>query len=153
MDADGQHPPREIVKVMEPVLDHRGDAACGSRFLIEEAKTVPLGRRIAQRGLSVSLSLLTRQRITDPTSGFWFFGPNALGLLADHHPTGYPEPELHLLLHRNGLRVMEVGVQMRGRRAGQSSLTPGRAALALARAVLAMVVVPLRTIVAGGSRD
>jgi hypothetical protein len=65
-------------------------------------------------------------------------------LLADHHPTGYPEPELQLFASRNGLDVIEVPVSARPRRGGQARLTPFRLAGAGARFMLAMVVVPLR---------
>jgi hypothetical protein len=67
-----------------------------------------------------------------------------VALLSRHHPTGYAEPELGLLLAANGLSVAEVPVQMRERLAGASTLTLPRALGALARAALAMVVAPLR---------
>jgi hypothetical protein len=94
--------------------------------------------------LAAGLSLVTRRRITDPTSGFWVFGPRALRMLARHYPAGYSEPELVLLLHRNGLRMQEVPIRMRPRLAGRTSLTATRALAALARTVLAMLVVPFR---------
>jgi hypothetical protein len=54
-----------------------------------------------------------------------------------------------LLLSTHGLKVSEVAVQMRARHAGASTLTLPRALLALSRAALAMVVVPLRAREAG----
>jgi len=107
---------------------------------------------MGQRMLARVLSHLTRQRVTDATSGFWAFGPRAVKMLSEHHPTGYPEPELVLFLHRNGLRLVEVPTEMRARLAGRTSLTPSRAGLALARVLLAMVVVPLRASVGDGKR-
>jgi hypothetical protein len=65
-------------------------------------------------------------------------------LLGDHYPAGYSEPELVLFLSRNRLTVEEVPVTMRARQGGSSTLTTPRAALALARTLLALVVVPLR---------
>ena len=90
------------------------------------------------------MSLVTGRTLTDPTSGFWAFGSAAVDLLARHHPTGYPEPELLLFLHRNGCRVVEVAAEMGPRLAGRTSLTRLRALQALARVVLALVIVPLR---------
>jgi hypothetical protein len=100
--------------------------------------------RLVQRALAACLSAITGQRITDPTSGFCVLGPNAVALLAEHHPTGYSEPELRLFLKRNALRTIEVPVNGRSRRAGRTSLTAGRVAGAAARALLAMIVVPFR---------
>jgi hypothetical protein len=65
-------------------------------------------------------------------------------LLAEHHPAGYPEPELHLLFRRSGLRVVEHPIQSHPRTAGHSTLTTARLWLAAARVALAMIVVPLR---------
>jgi hypothetical protein len=64
--------------------------------------------------------------------------------LAEHHPTGYPEPELRLFLSRNQLQTIEVPVLARPRLGGTTSLTLARVLTATARVFLAMVIVPLR---------
>jgi len=106
-----------------------------------------------QKTMASSLSHIMGKKITDPTSGFWAFGPRAIRLLADHHPRGYPEPELHLFLHRNHLEVIEVEVVMRERLGGRSSLSAFRAGLALLRTLIAMIIVPLRGRVERSSDD
>ncbi len=155
MDADGQHLPVDVHTLLAPLQRGEADAVVGSRTRSSGGDPIR-GHQPLRSGLrwllGVGLSLLTRRRVTDPTSGFWAFGPAAIRILADHYPAGYSEPELHLFLHRNQLRVREVGVEMRSRRAGRSTLTPGRAALALAKTGLALLVVPLRRAV-GGGRD
>jgi hypothetical protein len=143
IDADGQHPATELPALLA-ALEH-ADAATGSRYLGADGYRSPPLRRASQAVLARILSAMAGRPVTDPTSGFWAFGPRALALLGDHHPTGYAEPELVLLLHLHGLQVAEVPVRMRARRHGRSSLTAARAAHALARAVLAMIVVPLRS--------
>ena len=113
------------------------------------ARPGPAGalRRVAQRGLAFALSTITGRPVTDATSGFCAFGPRALRLLTAHHPGGYPEVELRLLLHRHGLTVREVPIQQRPRLAGQTTLTPGRLVVAAARIALAIALTPLRGIV------
>src|SRR5262249_18458879 len=143
---DGQHRADQVAELLRPLVEGRADAVVGSRYLAPSGYQTPLGRRMGQRLLSACLSTLARRTVTDPTSGFWAFGPAAVERLAHAHPTGYPEPELLLLLQRHGLRVVEVPVQMRDRAAGRSTLTLPRAAWALARFLVAMVVVPLRAI-------
>jgi glycosyltransferase involved in cell wall biosynthesis len=146
VDGDGQHPAAVIVRLVEPVLRGDADVTIGSRYLSElrNARTL---RRGTQYALGRILTLLTGQQVTDPTSGLWVFGPKALQVLRDHHPSGYPEPELLLFLSRNRIRVTEVQVRMRDRLAGRSSLTAQRMSAALARLVLLLVVVPLRAAV------
>ena len=70
--------------------------------------------------------------------------PTRPRLLSDHHPTGYPEPELRLFLTRNQLRVAEVAVEARARLGGKTTLTTSRLLTAGARVLLAMIVVPFR---------
>lgn len=163
IDGDGQHRACDIARVLAPVIAGRADAALGSRFLHRTAETHGKARRgrhdstslrrLSQALLAACLSMVTRKRFTDPTSGFWLFGPRALRLLSGHHPAGYAEPELLLFLSRNGLRVSEVPIRMRPRLAGRTSLTTTRTALALARTMLALVVVPFRQLVEGRAYD
>lgn len=147
VDGDGQHGADQIDRLLAPIREGRADAVQGSRYLGAAGHRPPPFTRAGQQALAALLSALTGETVTDPTSGFWAFGPRAVRVLGDHHPTGYPEPELRLFLHRNRLRVAEAPVEMRDRLAGRTSLTVPRAGLALARFALAMVVVPLRAAV------
>ncbi len=149
-DGDGQHRAREIPALLEPLAAGRADAVLGSRYLGAVGHRARGARRLGQRLLAALISRITGSPYSDPTSGFWAFGPRAVELLARHHPTGYPEPELLLFLHRNGFRVAEVAAEMGERLAGRSSLTPPRQLQALARVVLALVIVPLRAPVRSG---
>lgn len=157
LDGDGQHAAADVDHLLSPLAAGEADVVLGSRFLAGEAPVSlpepgapggwsdrPVAVRAVQRGLAACISRLSGRRVTDPTSGFYAIGPRALKLLVDQHPTGYPEPELQLLLSRRGLRVIEVPVDSRVRVAGQTSLTFGRSLFAAARVLLAMVIVPLR---------
>jgi hypothetical protein len=142
IDGDGQHRVGDIGRLLSPVAANQLDAVIGSRFMTGRRRPTLL--RGAQALLAVCITALTRKRITDPTSGFCLFGPRAIRLLARHHPTGYAEPELILLLHRHALRVGEVPVRPRPRLKGRTSLTPARALVAFGRTLLALVIVPAR---------
>jgi hypothetical protein len=123
---------------MTPITQGVADVTFGSRYA-----QVRVG--IVRRTLAMCLTALTGRQVTDPTSGFCAFGPRAIDLLSDHHPTGYGEAELLLFLSRNGLRAEEVPVAFRPRIAGRTTLTPLRKTTAIARIVLAMLIVPLRS--------
>jgi glycosyltransferase involved in cell wall biosynthesis len=153
LDGDGQHDPAQILRLIAPIRRGECDAVRGSRYLEVSGYRSPAWRRVGQRALASVLSRLTRHRVTDPTSGFWAFGPRAVELLADHHPTDYPEPELSLLLHRNRLATSEVGVAMRARRSGSSSFTIARGLVAAGRVALAVIVVPWRAPIEVGTSD
>jgi glycosyltransferase involved in cell wall biosynthesis len=142
VDADGQHAASGVFELLEALVRSGAHAVVGSRYKAALGYRSGRVRRLAQRVLELGLSLRLRSRVTDPTSGFWAFGPQAVELLAAHHPGGYSEPQLRLLLHRSGFQVQEVGVAMRHRVAGRTTLTPSRAVVAFARACLALVLLP-----------
>lgn len=153
VDGDGQHPADQIDRVLAPIRSGEADAVIGSRYRQAAGYRTPGWRRLAQRGLAAWVSATAGRRITDPTSGFWAFGPRAVRLLASHHPAGYAEPELLLLLAHNGLRVVEVPIEMRRRMTGRTSLTGGRLGLVGARTVLALLILPLRKTVPDAGDD
>jgi glycosyltransferase involved in cell wall biosynthesis len=140
IDGDGQHRADDIDAVLAPVSAGHADIAIGTRYHQGGALRKP---RVIS-ALATLLSARTGRHVTDPTSGFYAVGPRAIRILAEHHPTGYPEPELRLFLRRNALSVVEVEVRPRARLMGRTTLTTGRLAAAAARVLLAMVIVPLR---------
>jgi glycosyltransferase involved in cell wall biosynthesis len=149
IDGDGQHGAGDVSRLLAPIVAGHADVVLGSRFAQSERRHRPAESESPapsplQRALGLCLSGLTGARVSDPTSGFYALGPEAMRVLADHHPTGYPEPELRLLLSRTHLRVCEVAVQAWPRRAGRTSLTPLRLCAAGWRVLLAMIIVPLR---------
>jgi glycosyltransferase involved in cell wall biosynthesis len=156
IDGDGQHAAEDIDRLLAPIRAGSADVVLGSRYADAAAyvgRPGSQGRRLIQRLLGACLSLQTGRRVTDPTSGFCALGPRAVRLLADHHPTGYPEPELRLFLSRNSLDVVEVPVMARPRLGGTSSLTAWRMTAAGARVLLALIVVPLRSTIGGTRRE
>jgi glycosyltransferase involved in cell wall biosynthesis len=144
VDGDGQHRPDDITRLVAPIEAGLADAVQGTRYGNAPGYRTPRLLRAGHRVLGAALSVATRRRVTDPTSGFWAFGPRTTRLLAQQHPSGYPEPELLLLLYAHGFRVAEVGVRMRPRIAGRTSLTGPRLGVALARVVLGTALARLR---------
>jgi glycosyltransferase involved in cell wall biosynthesis len=144
IDGDGQHDEASVNALLDALAGAGVDVVRGSRYLSHSTYRAVGFRRLAQRIVGGLLSAVTGELVTDPTSGFWAFGPRAVELLAHHHPTGYPEPELLLLLHKNRLKTIEVPVQMRERLAGRSSLGAVQTVLAISRVLLALLIVPLR---------
>ena len=70
LDGDGQHDPGELEKLLGPIERGEADIVTGSRF-VEGAGEYrpPLARRIGIIWFARIVSLLTRQRVTDTTSG------------------------------------------------------------------------------------
>jgi glycosyltransferase involved in cell wall biosynthesis len=142
VDGDGQHKPEYISKMLK-ALHTSGDEAdmvCGSRFRGNPGYRVPFGRRLGNLIFSVVLTTLTRQRVTDPTSGFRMTNRRGIELFARDYPHDYPEVEALLMLHAHHLRIHEVPVRMNARGFGQSSIDYPRSAYYMAKVMLALFV-------------
>lgn len=142
VDGDGQHDPAQLAKVVEPVLRDEADIAVGSRYLGlgGEGYRSTASRRLGIRILASTVSMLTRQTITDPTSGFQALNRKAIALFAADYPHDYPEVEALVLLARHRLRLREVPIEMRPRTAGRSSIRTLSSAYYMVKVLLALFV-------------
>jgi glycosyltransferase involved in cell wall biosynthesis len=151
VDGDGQHPARELVRVLDPVRSGDCDVCIGSRFHdvhLHPAEADAYKPTITRRvGITLFRWLLSRtsgQAFTDPTSGLCAVNRRGAWLFAHRHAPDYPELELLQRASRQGLRIAEITVKMRPRLAGRSSITPLRSAYFIFKAVLICSVGALR---------
>jgi glycosyltransferase involved in cell wall biosynthesis len=143
-DGDGQHDPREIPALVRELLTSGADLVIGSRYIEDRGYVTPFARRVGIVILSQVISFITRQRFTDPTSGFRASGARAIALCARAYPHDYPEPEAVVLLHRAGLRLREMPVTMNPRYGGVSSITPLKSGMYMFKVLLAIGIGLLR---------
>jgi glycosyltransferase involved in cell wall biosynthesis len=148
VDGDGQHDPAQLAAVVEPVLRGEADIVVGSRYLSPggDGFRSSAPRRLGIRILARVVSLLTRQRITDPTSGFQALNRKAIALFAADYPHDYPEAEALVLLLRHRLRLREVPIEMRPRAAGRSSIQTLSSGYYMVKVLLALLVGSFRRI-------
>lgn len=140
IDGDGQHPPAEIPKLLAAMEQGEADLVIGSRFLGEQFYTSTWFRCLGIRMLALFLSLICRNKVTDPTSGFWMVNRKLLYYFAHHYPTEYPEPEAIALLSRHGYRFRETGVLFRPRLTGTSSIRTWGTVYYMIKVGLALVI-------------
>ncbi len=139
-DGDGQHLAPEISKLLKPLVEGKADIVIGSRFLDTGVYRAPCFRRIGIWIFSFILSSIIGSPVTDTTSGFRASNRRVINFLARTYPEDYPEVESLVLLHRAGMAIAEVGVQMRERRAGKSSITPVRSVYYMVKVLLAVFI-------------
>jgi glycosyltransferase involved in cell wall biosynthesis len=142
VDADGQHDPTQVVKLIEAMEDDPAiDMVCGSRFLSPELRyPAPVSRRTGIHIFAFLLSRIVGQRVSDPTSGFRLYNRRAIGLFARDYPHDYPEVEAVLLLHFHRLQMREVPVRMFERGGGISSISSGKSVEYMLKVLLAIGV-------------
>jgi glycosyltransferase involved in cell wall biosynthesis len=142
VDGDGQHDPRELPKILAPVVAGEADLVVGSRFGRDEGlafrSTAP--RRIGIRVFAWTVSRIIRQKVTDTTSGFRAIGRDGIRLFAADYPHDYPEVEATVMVAKAKLRLREVPVVMRERAGGRSSITALRSVYYMAKVLLALFV-------------
>jgi glycosyltransferase involved in cell wall biosynthesis len=144
VDADGQHPPAELRRLLALVREGTCDVAVGSRFVsgdgyeayrYQPSPSRQLGTAVLRRGMKVAL----RRPFADATSGLYAVNASALPILAEPFRTEAPEVEALLRLSDAGLRVEEVPVRMEPRAGGESKLR-GRKALKVIATIIGTLV-------------
>jgi len=126
IDADGQHDPAFLGALLEPVLAGRCDVAIGSRYVARTLYHAPFARRIGMMMFSLVVRIAVGQRIADTTSGFRAYRRPVMEVCQHDFPRDFPDAPLLIGLARRGFRLLEVPVEMRGRRAGRSFYTLGK---------------------------
>jgi hypothetical protein len=145
LDADGQHPPAEVARLLDEVRADRADLVIGSRYRERgEAEgddyRPTISRRIGTSVFRFFLTLATRQRFTDTTSGMRAANRRAMALFSENYSPDFAEIESLQLAVRQGLRVEEVPVRMLERAGGRSFLTPLRSAFFIFKGLIVLLV-------------
>ena len=122
IDGDGQHPPKEIEKLINAFEKENKDILIGSRFLDSSGFQSSLIRRLGIKYFQLLIKIFSGVKITDCTSGFRLLNRKAMKLSTEHYPDEYPEPESIILFSNRNLKIGEVSVTMRERQGGVSSI-------------------------------
>lgn len=140
VDGDGQHPPEEVYKLLEPIKKGDADIVVGSRWVGPMAYVSTVGRRSGMILLAFLITRRIRHKVTDTTSGFRAYNQKAIELFSVDYPTDYPEVQSLVLATRHRLRVAEVAVSMRQRMYGRSSINGFKPVYYMLRVILALFV-------------
>jgi glycosyltransferase involved in cell wall biosynthesis len=155
LDADGQHPPAEVERLLAEVRADRADLVIGSRYreagsegdegsggdgIAGDDYKPTLSRRIGTSVFRFFLTLATRQRFTDTTSGMRAANRRVMQLFSENYSPDFAEIESLQLAVRQGLRVEEVPVRMLERAGGSSFLTPVRSAFFIFKGMIVLLV-------------
>ncbi len=117
-DADGQYNPAEIPGLLAPILAGKADFVSGSRTQGSEETKDPV-RKLGVRVFALTISLLTGQRITDPSFGLRAMRAEVTGAVLLEQPQ-YQASELLIGVLAHGYRVVEVPATIHKRKVGQS---------------------------------
>ncbi len=144
VDGDGQHDPKYIAELMQPLVDGQADLVIGSRYIAKEGYQSTALRRVGIRYFSMLLNLIIQQKVTDPTSGFRACNAKVIELFSHVYPADYPEPESIVSIKRNGYRICEVPVIMQERQGGISSIKSFKTLYYMIKVSLAILIDKMR---------
>jgi glycosyltransferase involved in cell wall biosynthesis len=112
MDADGQHDPADLERLVQPVMAGACTLAVGSRFLSDPSRgPAPLNRYLVRKVLTAALRATLGRTYTDPCCGYRCFSFQALQAirLQGNHYQSELEALFEAAIH--GLSVVEVPVR------------------------------------------
>ncbi|MGH2981345.1 MAG: glycosyltransferase family 2 protein [Solirubrobacterales bacterium] len=154
LDGDGQHLPAELARLVEEVEAGRADMVVGSRYrdrsvARDDDYRASVSRRTGQHLFRLIVSLSTRQRFTDTTSGMRAVNREAMQLFSERYSPEFAEVESVQRAVLQGLVVEELPVRMLSRSEGRSFLTPVRSAYYIFKTLVVLLVGQFRPRVRG----
>lgn len=110
LDADLQHLPEEIPRLVRPVALGKCDICIGSRFLGNH-RAMPIHRRLTNRATTSVTNAFTGHQLTDVQCGFRALGRRAISSLDFEGDRYTIEPNMVLEAREKGLRICEVPIK------------------------------------------
>ncbi len=109
MDSDGQHNPKEIMRLISPIVKDQADIVIASRYLGGCQYRVPFYTRFGELLIETLLRLIFRQKVMNNQSGFRAFRKEALKIFnkMSSKSMGFTTEILFKAAY-NKLRLMEV---------------------------------------------
>ncbi|MDQ6746333.1 MAG: glycosyltransferase family 2 protein [Actinomycetota bacterium] len=123
VDADGQYEPEELTRVVTPILEGRAEFVSGSRRLGAELTTDRV-RHLGVLVFGTLISVLVRQRVTDPACGIRAMRADVTAAVVLEQAQ-YQASELMISAALHGFRLGEVPTTMRDREDHATSTKKG----------------------------
>jgi glycosyltransferase involved in cell wall biosynthesis len=118
LDADGQHLPEQIERLVAPIVERRAEVVIGSRTL-GSADPNTFAREVGLRVFNRAISAITRQEITDCSSGYRAVKADALDDLVLRQEQ-FHASEFLIESVKRGLRLVEVPITVMARTHGET---------------------------------
>ena len=134
MDADLNHQPEEIPRLLASLRESNADIVVGSRRLQESSEHgTPAWKRALSRMGNRCINILLGMRIGDVSSGFRIYRTGALRQIAFKSPGFAFLPEILILGVSRGLKIVEAPICFTFRSCGESKLRFGQTGIGYLR--------------------
>jgi hypothetical protein len=113
IDGDGQFDPREIPKLLKPILDESADFVTSSRFIGKRSiDNMPIAKLWGNHIMSFLISSLVGKRYLDVSCGFRAYSKRSLLSLNLHGKFTYTQ-ETFIDLSFKGLNIKEIPIKVK----------------------------------------
>ena len=110
LDADGQHDPDDIPRLIKPIVDQEADIVIGSRFLTKEVE-IPTYRKIGIKIINW-ITGAKAKKISDTQSGYRAYSKKVLQLIKPAEMGMGVSTEILLKAEQNNLKIKEVPIKI-----------------------------------------
>ncbi|MFW9829604.1 MAG: glycosyltransferase family 2 protein [Candidatus Thorarchaeota archaeon] len=137
LDSDGQHNPKEIFKLINPIIEKEADVVIGSRYLGKCNYNPSLYTKIGELFIKMILWILYRQIIHNNQSGFRAFNNKAINEINKIKCNGMGfTTELLMKLYSKKLNVKEIPIAVKSRSYGDSKVNIFRTTPTILKCIL-----------------
>ncbi len=151
MDADGQHDPGQIPRLVEPIVNGTADIAIGSRFMDGAGKDdMPRYRRFGIGMVNKAWNFASSDTLSDTQCGFRAYSREAIDRIGLKEAGMCASLEILDQASKNNLRLVEVPVSVKYG-GDTSTVKPGRHGMELINYVLRKMKEEHPLLIFGGS--
>ena len=139
LDADGQHNPRDIPKIVAPILNDNAEVVIGSRFIEDsDNDDMPKYRKIGNKLLNF-ITLPWKRNITDTQSGFRAYTRGIVKELDVKADNIGVDSQVLMELTKEDHKIVEVPISCQYRDLETSTYNPIRHTLSVISSILVYV--------------
>ncbi|MHA1728289.1 MAG: glycosyltransferase family 2 protein [Promethearchaeota archaeon] len=136
IDSDGQHVPKDLLRLYKPIVEGKADIVIGSRYLGSYNYNIPFSNRLGEAFIEIMLNIVFRNSIKNNQGGFRVFHRRTLEIFDNVVFFGMAfTTELLMLGLITGYKIKEMPINLRIREVGKSNVKKVRLLMNILRCI------------------
>lgn len=139
LDADGQHNPDDVGRLLDALVRLDVDVVIGSRFLDKNDRNIPRYRKVGMKVLDGATRIAGVAEISDSQSGFRAYGKRAIDVINLNGQGMSAGSEILIQISDHNLRIAEVPINVRYDIEDTSSENPVKHGLSVLSKIIGLI--------------